>query len=126
MSSRADAAMPARHCPQRGRFGQVNDTARWPSVRTIASIAPPILRRASAKATLRCSAEERDGRALGFEGDRDRGWVLSENRAEGLVRPVYQVDGRPGSQGAPAIFKRPLPGGYSSAEDGPSGPVSRR
>ena len=51
--------------------------------------------------------------------------VLSESRAKGLVRLVYRVDGRGGSRDAPA-FQRPLPGGYSPAEDGPSGPVSRR
>ncbi len=51
--------------------------------------------------------------------------VLSKNRAEGLVRPAYRVDGRGGTRDAPA-FQTPLPGGYSPVGDGPSGPVSRR
>jgi hypothetical protein len=51
--------------------------------------------------------------------------VLSENRAEGLVRPAYRVDGRGGSRDA-AGLQTPLPRGYSPAEDGPSGAVSRR
>jgi hypothetical protein len=51
--------------------------------------------------------------------------VLSENRAEGLVRPVYRGDGRVDSRDAPAASSA-APLGYSPSEDGPSGPVSRR
>jgi hypothetical protein len=51
--------------------------------------------------------------------------VLSENRAESLVRPVYRDDGRGDSRDAPAASSA-APLGYSPSEDGPSGPVSRR
>jgi hypothetical protein len=51
--------------------------------------------------------------------------VLSENRAEGLVRPVYRDDGRGYSRDASAASSA-APLGYSPSEDGLSGPVSRR
>jgi hypothetical protein len=51
--------------------------------------------------------------------------VLSENRAEGLVRPVYRGDGRGDSRDAPGTSTA-APLGYSPPEGGPSGPVSRR
>jgi hypothetical protein len=51
--------------------------------------------------------------------------VLSENRAEGLVRPVYRGDGRDDSRDAPGTSTA-APLGYSPPEGGPSGPVSRR
>src|SRR5436305_5747892 len=51
--------------------------------------------------------------------------VLSENRAEDLVRSVYRGDGRGDSRDAPAASSA-APRGYSPSEDGPSGPVSRR
>ena len=48
--------------------------------------------------------------------------VLSENRAQSLVRPVYRVDERGGARDAPA-FQTPLPGGTprrKTARPGPS------
>jgi hypothetical protein len=51
--------------------------------------------------------------------------VLSEDRVKGLVRLVERVKGRGNPQDALAL-PTSLPRGYSSAEDGSSGPVSPR
>jgi hypothetical protein len=51
--------------------------------------------------------------------------VLSEDRAKGLVRLVGRVEGRRNPRDAIAL-PTSLPREYSSAEDGSSGPVSRR
>jgi hypothetical protein len=51
--------------------------------------------------------------------------VLSEDRVKGLVRLVERVKGRVNPQDAIAL-PTSLPPGYSSAEDGSSGPVSPR
>ena len=51
--------------------------------------------------------------------------VASEDRGEGLVRLAYMGDGCGGSRDA-AGLSNAAPLGYSPAEDGPSGPVSRR
>lgn len=50
--------------------------------------------------------------------------LVSEVGVEGLVRPVCKVDGCGGS-GDVVVFQAPLPGGYLTFGDGPSGPVAK-
>ena len=62
------------------------------------------------------------GRALGDEGDRRGGVVLSENRAEGLVRPVYLSDGCGSSREGPRASNVASSGGTRRRKTALPGP----